>query len=105
LARFAKPSKRAFRRGGKKTRHHVASLRDQAKRTRESEDNVQRSKKRWEVLGSRLLYRIIGTTLDSCRELDALAQLPEAEREELASRAAAGESVSARTSDRKRRLA
>jgi hypothetical protein len=105
LSQFATASKQAFRRGGDKTGHHVASVRDQAKRTGESEDKVRRSKKRWEVLGSRLLYRIIGTTLDNGRELDALAQLPEAEREELASRAAAGESVSARTSDRKRRVA
>jgi len=105
LSRFAKASKRAFRQGGEKTGHHVASLRDQAKRTGEPEDKVRRSKRRCKILGSRLLYKIIGTSLDSARELDALAQLADVEREALAIRAAAGESVSARMPGRKRRRA
>jgi hypothetical protein len=47
------------------------------------------------------LERLLGTTLDSGVELDELAKLPEAEREDLANRAAAGEAVSARTANRK----
>jgi len=75
LSQFATASKKAIRRGKKK--------------------QATTSKERWEILGSRLLYKIIRTTLDSDRELDALAQLPEVDREKLASRAAAGEPVSA----------
>jgi hypothetical protein len=105
LSQFATASNQASRRGGEKTCHHVASVRDQAKRTGESEDKVRCSKRRCKILGSRLLYKVVGTTLDSVRELDALTQLLEVEREELACRAAAGESVSARTSGRKRRVA
>ena len=104
VSQFATASKQVSRRGAEKTGHHVASVRDQAKRTGKSKVKVQRSKKRWEILGSHLLYRIVGTTLDSGRELDALAQLPEVEREALTSRAGAGKSVSARTPGRKRRV-
>lgn len=97
VSQCARSSKQAFRRDGKETGQHVASVKDQAKRTGESADKVQCSKKRYEILGSRLLYKIVGTTLDSCGELDALAQLPEAERVELANRAASGKRVTART--------
>ena len=97
LSQFATASKQAFRRAGDKPGHHVGSVRDQAKRTGAFKDKLQRSMRRWEILGSRLLYKIVGTTLDSVRELDVLGQLPEAERGELAKRAASGERVTART--------
>jgi len=95
LSEFTAGSKRAFRRGGGKS-GHVASVRDQAKRTGESEDKVRRSKNRYEILGIRLLHKIVSTTLDSCSELDALARLSEVEREGLADRAASGARVTAR---------
>ena len=97
LSQFATASKQALRRAGEKLGHHIAIVRDQAKRSGESKDKLQRSKERWGILGSRLLYKIVGTTLDSGGELDALGQLPEAEREELANRAASGERVTAST--------
>jgi ParB family chromosome partitioning protein len=43
-----------------------------------------------------VIDRIVGTSLDSGTELDALAKLPEAEQQQLADRAKAGEDVSAR---------
>lgn len=79
LSQFATASKQALRRAGEKLGHHIAIVRDQAERTGESKDKLQRSKERWGILGSRLLYKIVGTTLDSGGELDALGQLPEAE--------------------------
>jgi ParB family transcriptional regulator, chromosome partitioning protein len=94
------PSKQALRRTGQKTGHDVASVRDQAKRTGESAGKIQRSKKRSGILGG-LLSKVVGTTLDKGPELDALTKLPEAERQDLANRAASGEAVSARTEDRK----
>ena len=97
LSQFATASKQALRRAGEKLGHHIAIVRDQAKRSGKSKDKLQRSKERWGILGSRLLYKIVGTTLDSGGELDALGQLPEAEREELANRAASGERVTAST--------
>ncbi|PRA46686.1 hypothetical protein CQ062_23395 [Ochrobactrum sp. MYb68] len=42
------------------------------------------------------IQRIVGTSLDKGVEMDALAKLPEKERENLISRAEAGEKVSAR---------
>ena len=83
----------------KSTGHDVASVRDQAKRTGDSKDKVQRSLKRG-MLGS-ILDKVRGTSLDKGVELDALGKLPEAEQEALANRAASGEEVSARTPDRK----
>jgi hypothetical protein len=44
-----------------------------------------------------VIDQIVGTSLDSGAELDALAKLPEAEQQQLADRAKAGEGVSART--------
>jgi len=66
---------------------------DQANKTGESKDKIQRSKKRFEILGRRLLESIIGTSLDNGTQLDALMQLPEAIRDELSQRAAAGKTV------------
>ena len=79
-----------------------ASVRDQARQTGQTKDKVQRSRKRSGILGS-LLSKIVGTSLDSGTELDALAKLSKHEQENLANRAASGEQVSARTPDRKPR--
>ena len=79
--------------------HDAASVRDQARRTGESKDKIHRSKKRG-ILGD-ILNKVRGTSLDKGVELDALAKLSEAEREDLANRAATGEEVSARTAGRK----
>ena len=59
-------------------------------KTGETKDKIQRSKKRVEILGG-ILKKVVGTSLDKGSELDALAKLPEAEREDLADRAASGE--------------
>jgi ParB family chromosome partitioning protein len=99
-SQIAAASKQALRSAGHTTGPDVASLRDQAKRTGESKDKVHRSKKRGGILGG-LIEKVVRTTLDKGVELDALTKLPEAEREALVDRAAAGEAVSARTSDRK----
>jgi ParB-like nuclease family protein len=48
-----------------------------------------------------VLDDIVGTPLDEGAELDALAKLPEAEQRELAERAKAGETVSAKHADKK----
>ena len=102
LSQNATPSKQALRGAGQKTGHDVASVRDQARRTGESKDKVARSQRRG-LLGS-VVDRVLGTTLDTGVELDALGKLPVAEREDLANRAASGEAVSARTADRKPKL-
>ena len=96
----AKASKQALRRAGHLTGPDGASTRDQARRTGQTKDKVQRSQKRGGILGS-LIDRVVGTSLDKGVELDALTKLPEPEREALVNRAADGEAVSARTADRK----
>jgi len=53
LSQFLTASKQTFRRGGDKIGLHVDSVRDQAERTGEPKNKVQRSKERWEILGSR----------------------------------------------------
>jgi hypothetical protein len=88
----ATPSRQAKRRAGQKTGPDAASLRDQANKTGESKDKIQRSIKRFEILGRPLLESIIGTSLDNGKQLDALMKLPETIRDEL-SRRAAGEAV------------
>jgi ParB/RepB/Spo0J family partition protein len=99
LSQSATASKQAQRRAGQKSGPDVASIRDQAKWTGESKDKIHRSTKRGKI--GRILDMVRGTSLDKGVELDALAKLPEAEREDLAKRAARGEAVSARTADRK----
>ena len=99
VSQFATPPKQALRGAGIKTGHDVASVRDQAKRTGESKDKIQRSKKRSSILGN-LLHKIRGTCLDNGQEMDALLKMPVPEREALVIRAASGEDVSARTPDR-----
>ena len=99
-SQIATASKQAQQRAGQSTGYDVASVRDQGRRTGESKDKVQRSRKRSGILGG-LLSKVVGTSLDKGTELDALGRLPKDEREELANRAAAGEAVSARTTDRK----
>ena len=61
--------------------------------------DINRHLSRAEALGD-TLDRITGTSLDKGVELDALAKLPEPEREVLVSRAQAGEAVSARQAPR-----
>jgi ParB/RepB/Spo0J family partition protein len=102
LSQNATASKQALRRAGQRPGHDAASVRDQAKKTGQSKDKVQRSKKRSGILGG-LLNKVVGTSLDKGTELDALLNLPVAQREALANRAASGEVVSARTTDRKPR--
>jgi ParB family chromosome partitioning protein len=100
LSQAATSSNQALRRAGVRTGPDIASVRDQASKTGETKDKIQRSKKRGGILRG-VLCRVRGTALDKGVELDALAKLPEAEREDLADRAASGEAVSARTTDRK----
>lgn len=67
-----------------------------AKATGKSERTIQRLVSIGESLGEIVLGRISGTSLDSQVEQEALAALPEAQREELVERAVRGEPVSAR---------
>jgi ParB/RepB/Spo0J family partition protein len=99
LSQTATASKQAQRRAGLRPGYDAASVRDKASRTGESKDKIHRSKKRG-ILGG-ILKKVRGTSLDKGVELDALAKLSEAEREDLANRAATGEKVSARTAARK----
>jgi ParB/RepB/Spo0J family partition protein len=87
LSQIATASKQARQRG---------SVRDQASKSGETKDRIQRSRKWFRDLGEDLLCKIADTSLDSGVELNALAKLPEEVRETLANRAAAGETVSAR---------
>jgi ParB-like chromosome segregation protein Spo0J len=100
LSQVATASMQALRRAGQRTGHDLASVRDQAKKTGETKDKVQRSNKRAGILGG-VLSKVRGASLDKGVELDALTKLSEEEREDLANRAASGEAVSARTTDRK----
>jgi hypothetical protein len=89
-------SRQRKRRAGQETGPDVASLADQANQTGENKAKIQRSRKRFETLGPSLLAKVVGTSLDTGVELNALMKLPDAEREELARRAAGGEVVTAR---------
>lgn len=66
-----------------------------ARSTGRSERSVRRDASRGEALGP-TLNRIIGTSLDKQVEIDALAALPQHERDEIVARAEKGERVSAR---------
>jgi hypothetical protein len=92
---------KAQRRAGQKSGPDVASVRDQANKTGETKDTVQRSKKRFEDIGDGILEKIVGTNLDKGVQLDALAKLSKEKQHDLAERAAAGETVSARMGNRK----
>jgi ParB/RepB/Spo0J family partition protein len=74
----------------------AASIRDQAEKTGESKSKIARSKQRADKLGVETLQKVVGTSLDSGVELDALAQLPPEQRDELIEEAKAGKEVSAR---------
>jgi len=83
-----------------------------AEATGQSERTVQRSVSRVESIGADTLQRVIGTTLDKGDEIDALAKLSPAKREEVIAKAEAGEKVSAslavkqeRRADREEQLA
>jgi ParB family chromosome partitioning protein len=94
-------SPQAKRRGGQQTGPDVGSVRDHASKTGESKDKVHRSMKRYDKLGPVILKSIVGTSLDTGVELNALMKLPPAERDDLARRAAGGEPVTARRARRK----
>ena len=64
--------------------------------TGESVRSIQRSISNANTLGLDALAKVTNTSLDSGVELDALAKLPEPEREALIERAVAGEKVSAK---------
>ena len=66
-----------------------------SKATGRSERTIQREAERGEKLGP-ILNRIAGTSLDKGVEIDALADLPIQEREDIVARAESGERVSAR---------
>jgi ParB-like chromosome segregation protein Spo0J len=68
-----------------------------AKVTGIGERTIQRDAARGEKLGEDALKKVIGTSLDQGDELDALAKLSETKRDELISRALAGEAVTAKT--------
>lgn len=74
----------------------VRFTRATAEATGAGERTVQRETQRGEALGERTLGKLVGTALDKGEELDALARLPEPQREAVIERAAAGEKVSAR---------
>jgi N6-adenosine-specific RNA methylase IME4 len=57
---------------------------------------VRREVRRGEVLGSDVLSKVAGTSLDKGEELDAMMKLSPKRRDDLVKRAAAGEKVSAR---------
>ena len=63
--------------------------------TGESKQSINRHVARADALGDDLV-RVTGTSLDKGVELDALAKLPEPERQALIERAVAGEKVTAR---------
>lgn len=67
-----------------------------AEATGKSERAVQRDAQRGEVVGADILQRVIGTSLDKGEEIDALAKLSPEKREEVISKAEAGDRVSAK---------
>jgi hypothetical protein len=71
-------------------------LQDQANHTGEGKDKIYRSMKRFEALGRATLASIVGTSLDTGVELDALVKLPKEIQRQLVNRATAGEPVSAK---------
>jgi hypothetical protein len=71
------------------------SLADLAQKTGRSKSSVDRDLKLADGVGRENLPKIIGTSLDSGAEMEALAALHEPERVPLVERAAAGEKVSA----------
>lgn len=73
---------------------------DTATKTGKPERTIQRDAARGEAIGDSLT-KIVGTSLDEGKELDALALLPESKREELIARAASGEKVSAKIEAKK----
>lgn len=70
--------------------------------TGKSERAIQLSAERGEKIGPANLAKVVGTSLDSGTELDALAKLPSAKQEALIAKAAAGEYISARQSKKKK---
>jgi ParB-like chromosome segregation protein Spo0J len=81
--------------GGKAKGANLASFVGATSRaTRQSKRTVKRDATRAKKVV--VIDQIVGTSLDSGAELDALAKLPEAEQQQLADRATAGEDVSAR---------
>jgi len=103
LSQSATASSQALRRTGQKP----GSVRDQANKTGESKDKIHRSNTRFKTLGSSILESIIGTSLDTGAELDALMKLSEAIRDDLVNRVAADPKVkvSAKRELRKEKLA
>jgi ParB-like chromosome segregation protein Spo0J len=67
-----------------------------AEATGRSERTIQRDAQHGRALGAETLDKIARTSLDREGEIDALAKLPDAERESLVARAAAAELVSAK---------
>jgi ParB family chromosome partitioning protein len=84
------------RRAGLATGPNAGSLQDQANQTGESKDKIYRSMKRFDTLGRATLASIVGTNLDTGVELDSLMKLPNQVQHQLANRAAAGETISAK---------
>jgi hypothetical protein len=62
-----------------------------------AERTIQRDAARGEKLGDDVLKKVAGTSLDKGEELDALAKLSPARRDSLVERAAAGDTVTAKT--------
>jgi ParB-like chromosome segregation protein Spo0J len=69
---------------------------DTADRTGLSERTIQRNAERARKIGEDNLRKIAGTSLDKPGELDALAKLDAATRDDICNRAASGEQVSAK---------
>jgi ParB family chromosome partitioning protein len=84
--------------GGGKVKTKAAKLATFVAATATSTGKAKRSIERDATRGKRLgddLPRVVGTSLDKGAELDALAAMPQAERERLIQQAEAGEAVSA----------
>lgn len=73
----------------------LSFTKDAAAKTGRDERTIRRDAARGEALGD-ALKDIAGTSLDKGVELDALAKLPESERQDIVARAKNGESISAR---------
>jgi ParB-like chromosome segregation protein Spo0J len=96
LSQDATASKQARRAAGLETGHDNGSARDQAEQTGESLAKIHRAMRRYGDLGPAVLESIVGTSLDTGVELDALAELPEHVQGDLVQRATVGEEVSAK---------